>query len=360
MASRPVSTAMNGSGRVIGGPHPAFGHPLPEGEGLDLGRVAPAFGHPLPEGEGLDLGRVAPPSATRETGCVKTPVPRYERPIRHSRESGNPGAVEGCYSAVSPLHPAWIPAFAGVSKLPPLPLGEGWGEGTSWQAGRCQRQRMGAAGLLGALTRPSATLSQRERGWIWDGSHRPSATLSQRERGWIWDGSPRLRPPAKQAVSKRQFPGTKGQSVIPAKAGIQGRWRRATAPFPRSTPPGFPLSRVCQNCPLSLWERVGVREPRGEQAGVNGNEWERQGYWGPSPGLRPPSPRGRGVGFGTDRTGLRPPSPRGRGVGFGTGRTAKRTRRFVTVFVRHHTRVCVGKRRGLSGAFHAGVRGCAG
>ena len=47
-----------------GGPHPAFGHPLPEGEGL--GRVAPAFGiapafgHPLPEGEGLDLGRVAP------------------------------------------------------------------------------------------------------------------------------------------------------------------------------------------------------------------------------------------------------------------------------------------------------------
>ena len=70
--------------------------------------------------------------------------------------------------------------------------------------------------------------------------------------------------------------------------------------------------------PLSLWERVGVREPRGKQAGVNGNEWERQGYWGPSPGLRPPSPRGRGVGFGTGRTGLRPPSPRGRGVGFGT------------------------------------------
>ena len=142
---------------------------------------------------------------------------------------------------------------------------------------------MGAAGLLGALTRPSATLSQRERGWVWDGSHR-------------------LRPPAKQAVSKRQFPGTKGQSVIPAKAGIQGRWRGATAPFPRSTPPGFPLSRVCQNCPLSLWERVGVREPRREQAGVNGNELERQGYWGPSPGLRPPSPRGRRVGFGTGRT----------------------------------------------------------
>ena len=31
--------------------------------------------------------------------------------------------------------------------------------------------------------------------------------------------------------------------VIPAKAGIQGSWRGATAVFPRSTPPGFPLSR---------------------------------------------------------------------------------------------------------------------
>ena len=92
----------------------------------------------------------------------------------------------------------------------------------------------------------------------------------------------------------------------------------------RPTTPGFPRNRPCQNCPLSLWERVGVREPRGEQAGVNGNEWERQGYWGPSPGLRPPSPRGRGVGFGTGRTGLRPPSPRGRGVRFGTDRTGLR------------------------------------
>ena len=206
----------NGSGRVIGGPHPAFGHPLPEGEGLDLGRVAPAFGH------------------------LRNRLWQFpgERPIRH-----------------------------------------------------------------------------------------------------------------------------------PAKAGIQGSWRGPHAPFPHSTPPGFPLTRPCQNCPLSLWERVGVREPRGKQAGVNGKEWERQGYWGPSPGLRPPSPRGRGVGFGTGRTGLRPPSPRGRGVGFGTGRTglrppsprgrgvrfgtgrnAKRTRRFITVFVRHHTRTGSWEPMGTRGA----------
>ena len=86
-------------------------------------------------------------------------------------------------------------------------------------------------------------------------------------------------------------------------------------PAPRLLDSRF--SRPCRNCPLSLWERVGVREPRGKQAGVNGNEWEREGYWGPSPGLRPPSPRGRGVGFGTGRTGLRPPSPDLGRVAFG-------------------------------------------
>ena len=48
--TRPSATL---SQRERFGTGPAFGHPLPEGEGLDLGRVAPAFGHPLPEGEGF-------------------------------------------------------------------------------------------------------------------------------------------------------------------------------------------------------------------------------------------------------------------------------------------------------------------
>ena len=42
---------------------------------------------------------------------------------------------------------------------------------------------------------------------------------------------------------KTPFPGSKGQSVIPAKAGIQGSWRGPYPVFPHSTPPGFPLSR---------------------------------------------------------------------------------------------------------------------
>ena len=52
---------------------------------------------------------------SRETGCVKTPTSGHERPIRHSRESGNPGVVEGRYSGVSHPYPSWIPAFAGMT-----------------------------------------------------------------------------------------------------------------------------------------------------------------------------------------------------------------------------------------------------
>ena len=60
-----------------------------------------------------------------------------------------------------------------------------------------------------------------------------------------------------------------------------------------------------------------MREPRGKQAGANGKGWERQGYWGPSPGLRPPSPRGRGVGFGTVAPAFGHPLPEGEGLGLG-------------------------------------------
>ena len=52
---------------------------------------------------------------TTLAGCVKTPTSGHERPLRHSRESGNPGVLEGSLRGVSPLHPAWIPAFAGMT-----------------------------------------------------------------------------------------------------------------------------------------------------------------------------------------------------------------------------------------------------
>ena len=61
--------------------------------------------------------------------------------------------------------------------------------------------------------------------------------------GTKWHPGPETVIPAKQGVSKPQLRGTKGLSVIPAKAGIQGSWRGPYAAFPHSTPPGFPLSR---------------------------------------------------------------------------------------------------------------------
>ena len=46
--------ARHGTGRrgLLRRPHPAFGHPLPKGEGLDLGRNQATLSQ---KGEGLDL-----------------------------------------------------------------------------------------------------------------------------------------------------------------------------------------------------------------------------------------------------------------------------------------------------------------
>ena len=190
---------MNGSGRVIGGPHPAFGHPsrgrgvgfgtgrpafghpLPEGEGLDLGRIAPAFGHPLPEGEGLDLGRVAP--------AFGHPLPEGEG-FRISGPSVR-GRGVGFRTGLRP----------------PSPRGRGVGFGTD---------RTG-------LRPPSP---RGETRWIWDGSHRHSATLSQRERGF--DTACFAGMTISGAVASL------GWGFDTAwKAGIQGQWRGAMAGLPR-------------------------------------------------------------------------------------------------------------------------------
>ncbi len=42
-------------------------------------------------------------------------LPRHSRPLRHSRESGNPGVGEGYIDTDSPPHAAWIPASAGMT-----------------------------------------------------------------------------------------------------------------------------------------------------------------------------------------------------------------------------------------------------
>ena len=177
------------------------------GAGL-LGRPHPAFGHPLPEGEGLDLRR-----------------------------------YEGAQRMFTALRP-------------PLPLGEGWGEGAQGKQPAGYGTESHRQAYWGALTRPSATLSQRERGWVCDGTRVPSAC----------------------------------------------------------SPPSDPLS---------LWERVGVRVLKASSPPGTARNRTGRAVGAPSPGLRPPSPRGRGVGLrryeGAQRmlTALRPPLPLGEGWGEG-------------------------------------------
>ena len=104
-----------------------------------LGSPHPAFGHPLPKGEGLGLRR-----------------------------------YEGAQRKLAALRP-------------PLPLGEGWGEG-----GRCKQpagygKESHRQSCWGALTRPLATLSQRERGWVCDGTRVPSASSPPSDPLSLWE-----------------------------------------------------------------------------------------------------------------------------------------------------------------------------
>ena len=93
---------------------------------------------------------------SRETGRVKTLTSGHERPIRHSRESGNPGVLEGSPRAVSPLHPAWIPAFAGMT-ISGAVASLGWGFDTAWKAGIQGLERHVVVGCGGVPPRPHPT-----------------------------------------------------------------------------------------------------------------------------------------------------------------------------------------------------------
>ena len=91
---------------------------------------------------GCEVPRPTPPARfpapprldSRFPGRVKTLTSGHERPLRHSRESGNPGVLEGSLRGVSPLHPAWIPAFAGMTVSGAV-ASLGWGVDTACSAG---------------------------------------------------------------------------------------------------------------------------------------------------------------------------------------------------------------------------------
>ena len=193
-ASSPLGTAGKERAGLLGRPHPAFGHPLPEGEGYDshpsyplslwervgvrvsgassplgtagkdraglLGRPHPAFGHPLPEGEGYDSHPSYPLSLWERVG------------VRVSGASSPLGtAGKDRAGLLGRPHPAFghpLPEGEGYDSHPsyPLSLWERVGVRVSSASARWERQGRNAPGYWGALTRPSATLSQRERAMI--------------------------------------------------------------------------------------------------------------------------------------------------------------------------------------------------
>ena len=192
-ASSPLGTAGKERAGLLGCPHPAFGHPLPEGEGYDS--------HP---------------------SC---PLSLWERV--GVRVSG----------ASSPL-------------------------------GTAGKER---AGYWGALTRPSATLSQRERGMI----RIPLAPSPFWERVGV-------------RVSSASSPlGTAGKE----RAGLLGCPHPA---FGHALPEGEGYDSH-PSYTLSLWERVGVRvSSASSPLGTAGKE--RVGLLGcPHPAFGHPLPEGEGL-----------------------------------------------------------------
>ena len=127
-----------------------------------------------------------PPLGETERGRFERPSPSAR--IRHSRESGNPSPPVGAplvgarSPSLRPL-PLWRPLCnppadwntAGVGRsCPPLPLGEGWGEGGGWS---------------GARRRPWSRKPRLRKGPLW-GRLREGASPSARIRHSRESGNP--------------------------------------------------------------------------------------------------------------------------------------------------------------------------
>ena len=77
--------------------------------------------HPTTNGGGSGIATPLrhscnPPVIPAKQAVSKGRPSEAQTPLRHSRESGNPGGVERGNAAVAPLHHPWIPAFAGMTE----------------------------------------------------------------------------------------------------------------------------------------------------------------------------------------------------------------------------------------------------
>ena len=260
-----------------------------------------------------------------------------------------------------------LPRYEGAQRMlaalrPPLPLGEGWGEGAQGK----QPAGYGKESTGRAVGEPSPGL-------------RPPSPKGRGVGFATVRGCPAQAPPPSGPLSLWERVGVRVLKASSPPGTARNRTGRAVGepspglrpPSPRGRGVGFATVRGCPahapppSDPLSLWERVGVRVLKASSPPGTARNRTSRAVGEPSPGLRPPSPRGRGVGFATVRgcpahapppsgplslwervgvrvlkassppgtarnpqaellgepsPGLRPPSPRGRGVGFATVR----------------------------------------
>src|SRR5215213_1557351 len=251
-------------------PHPAFGHPLPAvaGRGATthtrdaFASVAllPARGEKVPEGR---MGGLVRNPCTSPSPGLRPPSPRCRGARGHDAHAGRI-----CLRGPSP---------------------RARGEGARRADGG-----IGSQPLHEPLTRPSATLSPLSRG---EGPRRTRGTHLP-----PWPFSPR---------AGRRCP--------------KGGWGDWFATLARAPHPAFghPLPAVAGRgatthtrdafASVALLPARGEKVPEGRMGGL-----VRNPCTSPSPGLRPPSPRGRGARGHDAHAGricLRGPSPRARGEG---------------------------------------------
>ena len=215
--------------------------------------------------------------------------------IRHSRESGNPSPPVGAplvgarSPSLRPL-PLWRPLCsppadwntAGVERsCPPLPLGEGWGEGGGWS---------------GARRRPWSRKPRLRKGPLWgrlrEGARRQAcerpegASPSARIRHSRESGRPLCNPPADWNTAGA------GRSCPPLPLGEgwgEGGGVERGAPTNPSPPVGAPLvgARSPSLRPLPLWRPLCSPPADWNTAGVGrscpplplGEGWGEGGGW---------------------------------------------------------------------------------
>ena len=314
-STAPPSTARNRTGRAVGAPSPGLRPPSPRGRGVGFATVRGCPAHAPPPSDPLSLWervgvRVAkassPPGTARnpQAELLGSPHPAFGHPLPEGEGLGL-RRYEGAQRMLTALRP-------------PLPLGEGWGEGAQGNCPAGYGKESHRQSCWGALTRPSATLSQRERGWVCDGTRVPSACSPPSGPLSLWE---RVGVRVAKASSP---PGTArnrtGRAVGEPSPGLR-------PPSPKGRGVGFATVRGCPahapppSDPLSLWERVGVRVAKASSPPGTARNPQAELLGRPHPAFGHPLPEGEGLGLrryeGAQRMLHRPPtpSPSGRGLG---------------------------------------------